>query len=121
MKKRKAMQLVEALRSGEYSQGIGQLVDSADNFCCLGVACNISKADLPWKTYCAGWGMGGQTSILPIAIQKDFGFHSDSGRRRDRKDIIINGRQFKSLANANDRGCTFDQIADYIEEHYEAL
>lgn len=32
---------VEALRSGKYKQGRGQLKDTQDQYCCLGVACII--------------------------------------------------------------------------------
>jgi hypothetical protein len=32
---------LKALRSGEYKQGRGQLRDANNNFCCLGVLCNI--------------------------------------------------------------------------------
>lgn len=41
---------VEALRSGEYQQGRGQLRDG-DQFCCLGVLCDLhSKAGLgEWR------------------------------------------------------------------------
>ena len=41
MKKEKAMQLVKALRSGEYVQGLERLRSEDDKFCCLGVACDI--------------------------------------------------------------------------------
>ncbi len=32
---------VAALRSGEYKQGLGQLRSKENNFCCLGVLCNL--------------------------------------------------------------------------------
>ena len=38
----KAREWVAALRSGKYKQGKGAL-STEDRFCCLGVACEISK------------------------------------------------------------------------------
>ena len=121
MKKRKAMQLVKALRSGKYSQGKNYLVDDNDNFCCLGVACNISRADLTWEFYKDRWFMDNRYGSLPPRIRKEFGFYGYEGGRRDFKPIIIGNKEYESLVDANDQGCTFDQIADYIEQHYKAL
>ena len=36
-----ARQWVDALRSGEYSQGRRKLRSADDQFCCLGVLCNL--------------------------------------------------------------------------------
>ena len=122
MKKQKAMQLVRALRSGEYSQQRrGKLVDDNDNFCCLGVACNISRADLAWERYNGSWFMNNRHGSLPPRIKKEFGFYGYEGERRDLKPIIIGYKKYLSLIDANDQGCTFDQIANYIEKNYKAL
>jgi len=124
MKKQKAMELVKALRSGEYSQGTSVLVDDNDNFCCLGVACNISNGDLNWEfnNRDINWGMGGwDCYFLPNLIKEEFGFYNEKGGRRDNQPIIINKQHYQNLTHANDSGCTFDEIADYIEEHYKTL
>lgn len=122
MIKSKAMKLVEALRSGKYSQGKDRLVDDNDNFCCLGVACNISKSNLEWTQDGLGnWKIGGEYEVLPPTIQAEYGFCNDNGVRKNLDDIIIEGELYSSLADANDAGCTFEQIADYIEEHWEML
>jgi len=121
MKKSKAMQLVKALRKGGYKQSTHQLVNNNDEFCCLGVACNISKQPLEWEEVEGVWFMGKAWGALPKEIQEEFGFYSDVGRRRDGKDIVINGTTYSSLARANDGGCTFEQIADYIEKNWEML
>jgi hypothetical protein len=122
MIKNKAMQLVKALRSGEYEQGKGVLVNDEDQFCCLGVACNISKQDLEWvKRPWGTWYIGEECTILPKSIQKEFGFYSVMGKRSDYKSLEIGYKKYSSLARANDGGCTFEQIADYIEKHYEYL
>lgn len=41
MKKRVKKLWVEALRSGKYQQGTGQLRNEYNRFCCLGVLCNL--------------------------------------------------------------------------------
>ena len=121
MKKRKAMQLVKALRSGAYKQGAHQLVSDKDEFCCLGVACNISKQPLEWKRRGGAWRMSGASATLPAAIQEEFGFYSDGGDRRDGKFFIIDGIKYWNLMDANDSDVSFEDIADYIERNWEAL
>lgn len=121
MKKYKAMKLVKALRSGEYKQGKDALVNSDDKFCCLGVACNISKLPLPWYLGDYGWNIDGSYTELPDSIQKEYGFYDNIGGRRDESSLDIGGEYYGSLANANDQGVTFDQIADYIEANYKDL
>ena len=121
MKKHKAMQLVKALRSGEYQQGMYQLVNDQDEFCCLGVACNISKQPLEWKRRGGLWEMSGASSTLPAAIQEEFGFYSDGGSRRDGKFFLIDDTKYSDLMDANDSGVSFNDIADYIENNWKAL
>lgn len=38
---------IKALNSGEYKQGFGQLRDRDDNFCALGVLCNLHAKEHP--------------------------------------------------------------------------
>ena len=122
MKKNKAMKLVRALRSGEYNQGTGRLVDGGDNFCCLGVACNISTSTLGWKRRKDGrWYIGGDWGDLPRSIMREYGFNTQKGTRIDGAPIIIEGKVYACLAHANDLGATFVQIADYIENNYKEL
>jgi len=121
MKKRKAMQLVKALRSGAYKQGAHQLVSDKDEFCCLGVACNISKQPLEWKRRGRYWEMDGASATLPAAVQEEFGFYNYAGERKDGKRIIINGGYYSNLVSANDSDVSFQDIAAYIENNWEAL
>jgi hypothetical protein len=123
VKKDKAMKLVKALRSGEYKQGTSVLVDSRDRFCCLGVACNISDSTLQWEENKSGdWAIDQRVSELPPSIQEEYGFYSELGDMRGGFEYVtINGRVYDNLATANDDGCTFDQIADFIENNYENL
>lgn len=121
MKKAKAMKLVKALRSGEYEQGRGNLVDSADRFCCLGVACNVSTLPLEWERVGNTWRMGGTSVDLPDQIQDEYGFFNSSGTRRDGQYTKIRGGHYDDLVDANDSGASFEDIADYIEKNWEML
>ena len=121
MKKYKALQLIGALRSGNYVQGKHYLVTKDDRFCCLGVACNISTHPLDSVEDAGRWSIGNHTVDLPYLIQEEFGFYSTEGKRRDGQHIVIAGERYPSLAIANDKGRTFKQIANYIEANYKYL
>lgn len=131
---------VEALRSGEYSQGKGALrAQSADSYCCLGVLC-----DLAVKDGAAGWVPYDQHSylavyhpsqdevyttlsrqdylVLPQAIADWAGLRgvspeisTDAVDDERLTDIDWDGTDFVGLTNLNDGGFTFEQIADLIE------
>lgn len=117
---------VERLRSGEYEQGTGHLQRDGQ-FCCLGVLCEMavekgviekvpSQLD-PKMTMYGGNGVwdggiltpdvrdwAGLESVSPILPVDQF---TGDGR----------GARTRVLAALNDRGLSFDQIADLIEEH----
>ena len=105
MKKHVMKKWVEALRSGEYKQGIGWLVDNDDNFCCLGVLCNIAPASIrdEWVFTDGDWRMDGEGSGLSPKFRKWSGVTCDEEDRL----VILNDRERES----------FETIADYIEEH----
>jgi hypothetical protein len=89
-------QWVEALRSGEYQQGSGMLkyyddeIDEA-RFCCLGVLCDI---------------LGHEPGVDQ---------QYPSGSVLDEVGLL--GSYAKVLAHFNDKGDSFEQIADYIQEN----
>lgn len=124
MIRERAMQLVAALRSGKYKQGVNALHQD-DTFCCLGVACDIAGAK--WELsltskygiplYNDGTGAL-ERSIMPNYIRDYFGFATAEGQFEAHAPALW-GRQ--SLLRANDAGATFDQIADYIEANWETL
>ncbi len=99
---------LEALRSGKYAQ-VKKTLRRGDGFCCLGVLCDISgKAD--WekvkrskdkKSYL------GQKGELPEEVRKWAGL--------DDSNPYIYGVS-SSLTNLNDKGKTFEEIADIIEK-----
>ena len=109
-------QWINALRSGEYIQGIGYM-KRYDKFCCLGVAYDV----LHKEEENSGWIIYGQTcestkhgkSYLP-----DFDDYPPAvtyalfqSIKNPEKSIIDH------LSYMNDHGRTFDDIANWIEEN----
>lgn len=81
---------VKALRSGDYTQGNGALLDDGKH-CCLGVLCEVQRPK----------GSDWRDDAVP---------HFELTAGLDEDDIYI-------LVNANgSKGWSFTDIADYIEE-----
>src|SRR5687768_1019779 len=62
---------LEALRSGEYTQGRMTLENRQGEFCCLGVACHLAWQDGQIDREMRSWGQaayGGFNSVLPEAV-----------------------------------------------------
>lgn len=104
---------VEALRSGDFQQGEGMLgytdkEDGVTRFCCLGVACEVLGA--PREESDAldrRFQYGGEAEYLPLIIVRKLGVP-------DRNPSLDNGER---LANLNDGGTSFAEIADLIEHN----
>ncbi len=127
-------QLVDALRSGKYTQTRGFLKllapteegtvgegETIGGMCCLGVACDISGLG-KWETrdnrgaVFVVNGTDFDSEYLPGAVQEWVGFHS----RGNFNGTIYNGSQgMNELSELNDAGWTFTQIADFIEKSWE--
>lgn len=117
--------LVAALRSGKYTQTKSRLRDNK-GYCCLGVACDVLGRGKWIKdnpsydnryTYQASPGDFSH-AVLPKVIQHMLGWTANNGRVRkaykkgdpeDRSDYLT------CLAEFNDAGTTFEEIADIIE------
>lgn len=96
-----------ALRSGEYNQGKGALRIN-DSFCCLGVLADIYSKDTgaKWKSNGAGqMTIESDNGILPTCIMLWAGLKYPNPQT-----------QKGSLANLNDWGKPFIEIADVIEK-----
>ena len=107
-------ELVEALRSGEYQQTIRVLRDS-DNFCCLGVACDISGLSEWERIGIRTFNYLGEKKILPVEIMEYYGF-------KTQKVVFYNSRGYpENLIILNDRGFSFKEIADVIESEPEGM
>lgn len=105
--KRLKTKWVKALRSGEYLQGSGVLVDRTlpkPSYCCLGVlavVCGISNETMADHAYLSSTGIERDDLLGPAHINAD-----------ESKDSI----QIK-LAKMNDAGKSFKYIASYIERY----
>ena len=102
---------VAARRSGDYEQTMGGLKDGV-GYCCLGVACDVSELG-KWEddgVYSCGeeHKCGG---YLTDVICDYYGLSTISGTFDDER----------SLAELNDSGKTFNEIADIIESEPPGL
>ena len=99
----------KALRSGDYKQGRRRLHRLKDNtFCCLGVACDLFF-DGEKRTIQQGcWGdvqvYGDTATRLPFSVREKLGLATPMG-----------GFKNDSLMSLNDRGTSFEEIADLLE------
>ena len=106
---------LKALRSGNYKQGRGQLRYD-ENYCCLGVACDISK-------------IGGWRQIYDDDNYYEYSYilnkekHSNSIFLPDTLAIKLNldGPLGEKLMNLNDGGSSFVEIADFYEDYKKKL
>lgn len=123
MKKEIAMKWADALESGEYDQGKHALHARRNEFCCLGVLCDISKLG-DWesgfnangyvpKRHTAG--LGGAL-VLPDFVQAWSGLTSNKGEFTG----AVNDESL-TLTRLNDRGVPFTKIAKYIRKYYDKL
>ena len=140
MNKEIAIKWVKALRSGKYKQGkhnLCTILNGNKKFCCLGVLTDMYQKDckakkrkqLPSKEkklygeIIVGYNVDGrQDQALPHAVKNWAGMQDKNGMYwvgdKARSGMEID---FCSLADANDNGFTFKQIASFIEKHYEIL
>ena len=97
-----------ALRSGDYKRSSGVLRAANDRFCCLGVLCDLAeKAGVVSGTQAgpfAQWRYDDESAYLPRSIQ------AWAGLTRQNPQVEDGG-----LANLNDDGWSFAQIADAID------
>ena len=109
MKKSIAMKWVEALRSGKYKQGTGELHNKKENtYCCLGVLCAINGIIINEDN---------SSLIDRIDDREVLGIHTSNGTF-----LGDDGMFNTSLDSLNDSGnYTFDEIADIIQTIYKEL
>jgi len=107
-----------ALRSGKYEQVAGHLRWDTQ-YCCLGVACDlyIGKLwagewirDIDSDLFVFDDGTFSAESFLSERVRQFIGFEKPAG-----PPVTIDGVAYDSLAEANDAGRTFEQIADALE------
>lgn len=122
MNEQRAMEWADALESGEYPQAQGGL-RSKRGFCCLGVACNMHAQTHPEiaEQQDSHLYYMGQSSFPPLEVCDWMGMYSRKGGRKDLAAVLINGNRYLNLADANDEGVTFKDIAKYIRENWREL
>jgi len=117
---------IDALRSGEFNQCTGALGKLAEgggiNYCCLGVLATLAGAqhrlnpidEINILTF--DFGDGAEDSgIIPLSVRDTIvsdlplgQLITESGPHRE-DDLM------RTLSSKNDRGATFNEIADYLE------
>jgi hypothetical protein len=103
---------VQALKSGKYRQGKGSLKNKLNEYCCLGVLCDLHSKETSIK-----W--NGDVYLdkciqLPSEVMEWAGIDNMVGRS-GMVDSDINLRPIY-LTDLNDSGRTFKEIAEIIEE-----
>jgi len=99
---------VDALRSGEYKQGKGVLYDGDDNsYCCIGVLCRLAEL--------AGVPMSKDYFVYPVELP-EIEIAEWAGLKTLNCNEFVQLEGNTRLAVLNDRGKSFSEIADIIEE-----
>jgi hypothetical protein len=117
---------VKALRSGEYPQGRGQLLDEKGGYCCLGVLCDLAMmegvTDFTPKGIPNRNKYGGSYEFLPTEVKKWAGMKTENGSLRNIEIETPWGYTVSSLTEFNDEmKYDFDKLADVIEENWRKL
>lgn len=122
MNKKIKQKWINALLSGEYKQGNNALHINKQ-FCCLGVLCDLAEKEgivtsklydhhnKDVETYSFGCDEQGndEWEQLPPVVAKWAGINDYIG---------LYNNEFPSLAEANDDGCTFEEIANIIKKNF---
>jgi len=126
MKKSDVKKWVKALRSGEYLQGTGSLckkdeISGGCEYCCLGVACDILTED-DWVNppHWTVWSIGKheEFDIPSHDDKKGWGYSNTSSfpSLKNLKKMGLDVAYAQELAELNDKGWSFEKIANKIEK-----
>lgn len=112
---------LEALRSGKYQQGEGQLRTQDNKFCCLGVLCDIVKPEGWSDVNHDEWWHDGESGVLghevvALAGIERIGTLSKPIEYPPQDHPGDPNKMATALSALNDRGMTFEEIAKVIEE-----
>jgi hypothetical protein len=108
-------QWIEALRSGKYQQGKFALRTVDNEFCCLGVLCDIVRPD-GWSDTTVESDVA-ETDVYEFVEGKDTyeGALPDGVGEAVGIDLWARHDVTDELIEMNDKGTPFAEIADYIE------
>ena len=109
---------LEALESGAYAQTGNRLKDS-NGFCCLGVACEVlGVAATKSENVEEPWMYEGESLLCPLSIVEKLRLRSNNGDIADPPAGDPNGR---TLAEMNDVGASFSEIAAFVRANPERV
>ena len=98
---------IEALRSGEYKQGMHYLRKRNDEYCCLGVLCDLFD-NTKWDTY-----FNDSSSYEGVHYDTMF---ASSPPKHIMCEVGLTPVEINLLTDMNDeKGWSFEEIADLIE------
>lgn len=114
-------QWVAALTSGKFRQGKNMLRTPRNNYCCLGVACEVyhqATGKGRWEKRDKDWyfvvGNASESSAMPEAVMRWFGLPDND------PDLLQRGGEAfgKQASSLNDGGTRFPTIARAIERTF---
>jgi len=97
---------LEALRSGEYKQGTGVLCNLQNQYCCLGVLCEVAGVPKEEDKEEGAFTFDGERAALSQHLTEKVGLYDYLGISKDGN---------KCLSALNDHGVPFSEIADALE------
>lgn len=117
---------LEALRSGRYDQGVGNLkAGDPDNpaYCCLGVLCELAAnagvippgKRIEEDPHNTNYYFQGENEFLPDEVMTWANLDSNNGAYQDDAEIWLVDQ---CLTDQNDNGMPFTHLADLIEDHF---
>lgn len=116
---------IAALRSGEYKQGMGSLCrikEGVKSYCCLGVRLQTQgKLEIhsSGKFCYDSWGEGDKNTTAFAAENPDCDIFENLGKFPKGVTLYLeNNDRFRGLAQLNDHGFSFSEIADILEKLY---
>ena len=118
---------LDALRSGDYEQGIGALrkANGTDTFCCLGVLCDLyqdATGKGEWekpghrKKYRFITPNGEEQGVLPDDVCDWAGLEVNQGASLSPDALPDDKSTHYNLSSLNDADYSFGDIADVIEQ-----
>ena len=126
MRKDIAKVWVDALRSGKYEQGSDYLCKNGMH-CCLGVLCELyinHTGDMKYSRVADGddgdydiVDYGGDIEVLPCEVMEWAEINTSTGKIYDDHAEF----DFSSLAEMNDSGHSFNDLAKVIEDYWPSL
>jgi hypothetical protein len=109
MKETIKQQWIQALRSNEYTQAVGNL-RTDKGYCCLGVLCDLYAKETGYEWICF------HQVLLPPEVMEWAGLSNT-----DPHYVVADeetGERNITLSRVNDEGSSFEDIAQLIEEKF---